>query len=289
MLIEARNRLESLGALRLLAEAQYWIGGVHESAGRLAEAREALEKGRAVAFDVGDRQWEGVCAYGIGKILSLAGDFTGAVEQEFDALRLLERAGSRLDIAKVCAGLGGNLLEVYRMEEAETHLRRAASEARVVGATGTLTSALYNLASLKTIAHKIPEAIEFYDEAMDLYEGQEKYDRATWCAAWLAHCHWVLGNARRAEELWQRAGRFLSKSPEAALRVRALRRMASAAIEAGQTDLGRGALHRARAEAQSARLHRLLSEVDADLANPAEPASSPTREAVERSEVRSAD
>ncbi len=289
MLLEARNRLESLGALRLLAEAQYWIGGVHQSAGRLAEAREALEKGRAVAFDVGDRQWEGVCAYGIGKVLSLAGDYAAAVEQVFDALRLLERTGSRIDIAKVCAGLGGNLLEVRRMEEAETYLRRAASEARAVGAIGTLTSALYNLASLKTIVHKIPEAIEFFDEAMDLYVGQEKYDRATWCAAWLAHCHWVLGNARRAEELWQRAGRFLSKSPEAALRVRALRRMASAATEAGQMDLGREALHRARAEAQSARLHRLLSEVDADLANPAEPASSPTREAVERSEVRSAD
>ena len=175
------------------------------------------------------------------------------------------------------------------MEEAETYLRRAATEARAVGATGTLTSALYNLASLKTITHMIPEAVELFEEAMQLYEGQERYDRAAWCAAWLAHCHWVLGSGRRAEELWHQAQRFISKSPEAALRVRALRRMASAAIEAGQRDLGREALHRARAEAQSARLHRLLSEVDADLANPAEPASSPTREAVERSEVRSAD
>src|SRR3989304_6161428 len=56
MLIEARNRLESLGALRLLAEAQYWMGGVHESAGRLPGGREAFGKGRAGAVAVGGRR-----------------------------------------------------------------------------------------------------------------------------------------------------------------------------------------------------------------------------------------
>jgi tetratricopeptide (TPR) repeat protein len=288
MLLEARERLERLGSLRLLAETQYWIGGVHESAGRVAESREAFEKGRAVAFDVGDRKWEGVCAYGIGKLLSLAGDYAGAIEQEFDALRLLERAGSRIDIAKVCAGLGGNLLEVRRMEEAETYLRRAAAEARAVGATGTLTSALYNLASLKTITHRIPEAVEFFEEAMQLYEEQERYDRAAWCAAWLAHCHWVLGSDRRAEELWHQAQRFLSKSPEPALRVRAMRRMASAAIEAGKANIGREVLHGARAEAQAARLAGMLSEVDADLGRMTELASSPRRGEADPSKVHRA-
>jgi len=132
----------------MLVEAEYWIGGQLEEAGRIDAAREAYERGRAIAIQVGDMRWEGLCTYGIGCILSLKKDYAGAAEEEQEALRLLEREGQRLDIAKVCSGLGGELMEVERYGESERYLLRAISESRATGAVDVLASALFNLAGL---------------------------------------------------------------------------------------------------------------------------------------------
>ncbi len=145
ILLDARNRLEKLGALRLLAEAQYQLGCVYEVRLQLDSAQESFERGRAVAFDLGDRRWEGLCTYGLGRLRSLQRDIAGAIELEREALRLLERGGYRLDVAKVCAGLGGNLLELERWDEAEAYQTRATAEARATGALSVLAAGLARL------------------------------------------------------------------------------------------------------------------------------------------------
>lgn len=265
LLVKARDQLERLGSLRLLAEALYWIGGVHEDAGRLDDALDAFEKGRAVAFDIGDRRWEGLCAYGIGRLRSLRGDYAGAVDEEREALRLLERAGHRLDIAKVCAGLGGNLLELHRYEEAERYLSRAAAEAQATGATAILASSLYNLASLNLEAGQLEGSAALFEEALRTFEENEQRDRAAWCAAWLAYLAWARGEGDLAARHMHRAAGFVSRTAEPALRVRALRHMAEAAVRAGQPGRAREVLAQALAESRMAQLVRQESEIEAAL------------------------
>jgi tetratricopeptide (TPR) repeat protein len=265
LLVEARDRLERLGALRQVAEAQYWIGGVHEDAGRLEEAQEAYERGRAVAFDVGDRRWEGLCTYALGRVRSAQGDFAGAVEEEREALRQLERGGHRLDIAKVCVGLGGNLLELGLFDEAETYLMRAAAEAKMTGATGILASSLYNLAHLQKETGQLDGMITSLVEALDSYDVQEQYDRAAWCAAWLAFGAWTQGRNESASEYSRRASALIRRTPEPALRAKALYLFGRACLKACRRDDARHHFEHALTEARKARLPQLEAGLANDL------------------------
>ena len=266
LLLQAREQFEKTGALRLLAETEYWIGGVHENAGRLDDAAAAFERGRAVAYDVGDRRWEGLCAYGLGRLRSQRHDYVGAVEIEREALRLLEREGRRLDIAKVCAGLGGNLIELGRLDEAESYLERAVTEARATGATGILGSSLYNLASLRLEAKRVESALPYFSEALDVFEGEEQYDSAAWCAAWLAFGAWAEGREAEGDRWVERAGALLLRIREPALRARALRQVARACRKAGRREEAHRHLVRAAAEAREAKLPQLEADLATDLA-----------------------
>jgi tetratricopeptide (TPR) repeat protein/DNA-binding MarR family transcriptional regulator len=255
-LTAAQEQLERMGSLRLLAEAQYWIGGVHEDAGRLDEARDAFEKGRAIAFSMGDRRWEGLCRYGIARVHHLQTDEAKAAEEAMEALRLLEREGYRLDIAKVCAALGGALMALGRKDEADSFIVRAVNEARATGAVGVLASSLYNLASLKQVTDRMEEAVPLLEEALGLFEQLEKYDEAAWCAAWIASEDWLAGRVERGDLYASHANQLISRTTEPTLRVRALRNFARAAMRAGRK--GDASLHlkQAIAEARAAGLEK---------------------------------
>jgi len=264
-LLQARDQLERSGSLRRLAEAQYWIGSVHEDAGRVEESREAFERGRAVAFDAGDRHWEGLCAYGIGRLRSHQRDYEGAMLMEAEALRLLEREGTRLDIAKVCAGLGGNLLELGRMDLAEGYLARAAAEARTTGATGILASSLYNLASLRKQTGRVQEAVPLLVEALEAFEAQEQYDHAARCAAWLAFAEWKVGHSSAGDAHARRADALILRAKEPALRARALGHLGRACSQAGRLTDARRYFREAVSEAQGAKLAQLEADLTEEL------------------------
>ncbi len=261
----AKQRLERLGALRLLVEAEYWVGGQLEETGRIDGAREAYERGRAVAIQVGDRRWEGLCTYGIGGILSLKKDYAGAAEEDEEALRLLERDGQRLEIAKVCSGLGGELMELGRYEESEKYLMRAIAESRATGAVGVLASALFNLAGLRNELGRGDEAIPLFTEALSEFDAQDKSYEAALCAAWLASYSWMAGHEEIGNEYARRARRLLSRTLEPALRVRALRTFARAALKAGNKVTARKHLREALAAARKAHLGRGGSDLTAEL------------------------
>ena len=261
----AEERLEGLGALRLLAEAQYWIGGFHEDSGHLDEARDAFEKGRIIAFSTGDRRWEGLCRYGIGRVRSSLDDLAGEVEEEREAIRLLEREGYRLEVAKVCAALGGALNAQGQTEEAESFIIRAITEARATGAINVLASSLYNLASLRHDAGRMKEAIPLLEEALVLHEQLEKHDEAAWCAAWIASEEWLGGRPERGDSYASRANRLLSRTTEPALRAQALRNLARAALRAGRTDDAGRYLRQAIDEARTAGLERLSADLSGEL------------------------
>ncbi len=261
LLHTARNRLEALGALRLLAETEYWIGGVNEDAGRLDEAREAFEKGRAIAYDVGDRRWEGLCTYGIGRVESIKRNYFEAIEHEKEAIRLLERGGYRLDVAKVNTSLGGDLLEIGRFEDAEPCIVNGITEARTAGALGVLSSSLYNLANLKKETGRLNEAIPLLRESLDMFEQQEKYDEAARCAAWLAHGAWTQSNGQTGDKYAERAVLFISHLSEPALRVEALSHLVRANIRVGRVNEAGKYLRQALAEARTASLDQLETEL----------------------------
>lgn len=256
----SRELLEQAGSLRLLAEAQYWIGGLYEDAGHLEEAWEAFERGRSIAFAVGDRQWEGLCTYGVGRVQSLRNDETRAAAEYRESLRALERGGYRLESAKVCAALGGSLAALGQTDEAETILSRAIAEARAVGAVGTLASSLYNLASLRHKTGDMKKAIPALEEALGLYEQLEKYDKAAWCAAWIASEEWIQGNEESGDSLIAHAEKLLARTTEPALRIRVLGNLARAASRAGRNGESRRHQGRAIAEARAAGLDALLDE-----------------------------
>jgi len=262
---KAREMFDGLGTLRLLAETQYWIGGNLEEVGRLDQARDAYELGRAVALQVGDRRWEGLCAYGIGGILSFKKDYLGAIEEEREALHLLEREGQRLEIAKVCAGIGGEALELEEYDESESHLLRAIAEARATGAVGILSYALFNLASLRNEVGRTQESTDLFQEAFNMFDHQGKYYEASICAAWLASFASTKGNEVTAMQLSQRANRLLSKTTEPALRARALRSFSRAELAAGRKDAAKKHLNRAIAEARNHRLAGMGRELAAEL------------------------
>jgi len=261
----AKQRLERLGALRLLVEAEYWIGGQLEETGKVDAARDAYERGRAIAIKVGERRWEGLCTYGIGGILSLKKDYAGAIEEDEEALRLLEREGQRLDIAKVCCGLGGELMELGRYEESERHLMRAIEESRATGTAGVLAYALFNLAGLRNESGRNDEAIPLFSEALTEYEKQDKSYEAALCAAWLACYSWMAGNEAKGNKYASLARRSLSRTMEPELRVRVLRTFARAALKAGRKATAEEHLHDALAVARKARLGRFGAELKLEL------------------------
>lgn len=262
LLLDARDRLEGLGALRLVAEAQYWIGGAHEAAGRYEEAQEAFERGRAVALDIGDRQWEGLCTYGLGRVRSLQRDFIGAVEMERQALDVLERGGYRLDVAKVCAGLGGNLLELKKFDEALECLNRATTEARTTGAMGVLASSLYNIGAIHHARKDVAGEIVIREEALATAEAVEEHESAARSAAWLAWCHWTEGRDEVARQYVRRAEDLIARLREPALRITALRQLGLACLRADRREEARGYLETSLTEARKAKLPQLE-----DLAN----------------------
>ena len=264
LLERARDRLERMGALRRAAEVQYGIGAVLENAGRWDQAREAFERGRAIALDVGDRRWEGLCVYGIARVLSLRKDFRGAVATEREALRLLEREGTRIDVAKVCAGLGGDLIEVRELAEAEAMNLRAAEEARATGATGILAPALYNLASIEAKRGAIREAMAHMEEASRVYEDGDQLDSAARSAAWAGARAAQLGMPEASDAAFRRAEALLAAVGEPAPRVRTLRHLAYATQRAGRIPEARECLARALAEARAAGLRELEADVAAE-------------------------
>jgi tetratricopeptide (TPR) repeat protein len=262
LLLKVRRRLEGLGALRLLAETYYWIGGTYEDTRQLDKARDCFEKGRAIAFDVGDRRWEGLCVYGIGRVRSMQKDFIGAVEEEKEALRLLEREGRRLDIAKVCAGLGGNLYELKQYEEAERYLIKATSEARATGAGVVLTACLYNLSSVMSDLGRQRELLPLLEEALELNEGRENYAGASRCAAILAKETWTLGLEDLGESHMRRSDSLLRHVTEPASRAIVFEYQALACSTAGKMERARQLLVIALDEARKAS----FKEMEADLA-----------------------
>ncbi len=266
LLLKARRRLEGLGALRLLAETYYWIGGVYEDTGQLDRARDAFEKGRAIAFDVGDRRWEGLCVYGIGRVRSLQKDFVGAVEEEKEALRLLEREGRRLDIAKVCTGLGGNLYELKQYEEAERYLIKATSEARATGATVVMASCLYNLSSVMSDLGRQKELLPLLEEALELNEARENYAWASRCAAILAKETWTLGLEDLGESHMRRSDALLRHVAEPASRAIVFEYQALACSTAGKMERARQLLVTALDEARKAGFREMEENLAAKLA-----------------------
>jgi tetratricopeptide (TPR) repeat protein len=265
LLLDARDRLEKLGALRLLAEAQYQLGCVYEVRLQFEPAREAYERGRAVAFDLGDRRWEGLCTYGLGRLRSLQWDNAGADELEREALRLLERGGYRLDIAKVCAGLGGNLLELRRWEEAEAYLTRATAEARATGATSVLAACLYNLASIRAKTGNIDAVIPFALEALESYDILEQHGPVARTAAWIAQSYWSRGEDDLGNRYARLGEEHLRRTPEPAQRMRALRHLARAARETKRIAEAREYMTRAISEARKADLPKLVEEITIDI------------------------
>jgi tetratricopeptide (TPR) repeat protein len=251
-LMKARDLFESLGALRLLAETQYWTGGVYEDAGQAERAREAFEKGRAIAFDVGDRRWEGLCAYGIARTLDIRLHFPEAIEVYKDALELLEREGSRLDVAKVCTAIGGACTAINRYDEAEVYLNRGLKEARATGAVGILSGCLYNMGAMHIKPDSVREAIPFFKEAVELEEQQERYDMAAWCYAWMAVNEWKDGSAKLGDQYMARADKLLSRTREPNLRSEALRIFARAYMRVGRKDEARRCYESAIKEARAA-------------------------------------
>ncbi len=254
LLHTARDRLEALGALRLLAETEYWIGGVNEDAGRLDEAREAFEKGRAIAYDVGDRRWEGLCTYGIGRVESIRCNYTEAIEHQKEAISRLERGGYRLDVAKVNASLGGDLLEIGRFEDAEMHILQGVQDARTSGALGILSSSLYNLASLHKERGQVEKAIPLLEESLELFEQQEKYDEAARCAAWLAHNAWKHDDRKTGDRYEAQAMQHISRLIEPALRIEALNHLTRANLRTGNIEKAGKYLKQAITEAKAAKL-----------------------------------
>jgi len=265
LLVDARDRMERLGVLRRVAEAQYWIGGINEDGGKFGEAQDAFERGRAVAFDVGDRRFEGLCTYGLGRIQSLQHNFERAIALEEEGLQLLERGGHRLDIAKVCAGLGGNFLELGKQDDAERYLSRSATEARMTGAAGVLAVTLYNMANLRKQEGAMPTAVPLFAEALELFEMLEQYDAAARCAGWLASAEWSSGQMAEGDRHAQRALSLLGRTTEPALRARALLQLGKACLRAGRNDEAKLHLTNALAEARRANLNQLEADLEGEL------------------------
>lgn len=268
LLLDAGDRLEKLGALRLLAETQYRIGCVHEDGARLEPAQEAFERGRAIAFDVGDRRWEGLCTYGLGRLRSLQTDYAGAVNLEREALRLLERGGYRLDVAKVCAGLGGNLLELQQWSEAETYLARANAEARRTGATGVLAAGLYNLAAIRLKLGDHDGAIPFFSEALEAYQTVEQHQWEAIIAAWLGYCYRKRGEEDVGDRFARLADDHVARISDPALRIRALRHLARTARRVRRMAEGQAYIDRAVSEARKLDLPKLADEIVEEFRNP---------------------
>ena len=253
LLLKARNRFERLGAIRLAAAADYYLGSFEVEEGSIDAARDAFERGRAAAEEVGDRRVEAMCVYGIARTLVRIQDWNGAIDAYREAMRLYERAGDRLGVVKSLLGSAGSLNMTGRWAEAEDAARRGLAEAREIGAAALIAYGLWFLGGLHWKRGQFEATDEEFGESAAIAEEIGDDANAAACVVWLASIAWQRGELERGEREWQRAESLLEKSRGKVPTIAAVWHFADAARASGRRELAITFVERGMRAARTAR------------------------------------
>ncbi|SDC70819.1 regulatory protein, luxR family [Geodermatophilus telluris] len=198
-----RRALPLAGSLPVAQRAALYeeLAGTAYLAGRIPEAREAVDAATAAHRDTGDREGLGRCARVRSRLHWYAGDGAAAEREARAAVALLEPLGQTAELARACSVVGQLAMLAGRSEEALAWSGRAADLALRVGDRSTHAHALVNTGKVRATRDPddtatLEQAFAAADAAGDAHEAV----RALICWAW-SELLWVRpAEARRAAE-----------------------------------------------------------------------------------------
>ncbi|MDV9171651.1 tetratricopeptide repeat protein [Streptomyces sp. W16] len=214
----ARRMAASAGDRMLEAAALNNLGPALHAAGRVREARSALElacetyEGAARHADLGR------ALHNLGVVLTATGDADEAVTVLERAFDMCEEAGFPAGVRVVAGSLGSALRAVERTEEAATAYEVARDLHQAVGDADAEAGVHNNLGILRAGEGRLPDAALSFTRALDLFtRSGNSYDEAR-TARNLARLHQAEGRLSSASTAWGRAAEALTRAgaaPEA--------------------------------------------------------------------------
>jgi adenylate cyclase len=166
---EAQAIAQELDDLRTLATTLRISGGAYWWLDRLAEAREALERGLELAERVGSAEEVAACLLNLALVAKSAEAFADAKTFERKAIEEFERAGNATGRAQAYANLADTLERAGELDEALETVRRAQEFAREIGYPHAIAATANTLACIELKREQFADAGATAEEAAALY------------------------------------------------------------------------------------------------------------------------
>ena len=142
------------------------LGALYASAGRDAEAAEAIERKRRILLELGQRMFYAALAMEVGRMALLAGEPQRAEHDLREGAEILEAAGERGWFSSVAAVLAEVLYQLGRDEEAEERTRQSE---RASSSEDVFSHTLWRATRAKVLARRgdANDALRLSDEAVE--------------------------------------------------------------------------------------------------------------------------
>jgi tetratricopeptide (TPR) repeat protein len=185
-------------------EAAKWtdLGIALQETGRLAEAIDALTRGRDLCRAIGDRNSEGRAWTCLGNALDNATRVDEAIDAHTRARDLYQAVGNRRDEAAAWNNLGIALRKAGRVQEAIDVHTRARDLCQAVGDRRREGMAWSNLGIALRGAGRVEEAIEAYGKDLEICREFEDWYGAGKILRNLAIAHTFSGRPADARAAW---------------------------------------------------------------------------------------
>ena len=167
--VQAQQIAEELEDLRALATTLRISGGAYWWLDRLAEGRQAVERGLALAERVGSAEEIAACLLNLALIAKSAGEFEDAKGWEHQAIEEFERAGNVTGRAQAYANLADTLERAGELDEALETCRRAQELAREIGYPHAIAATANTLACIELKQERFADAGATAEKAAALY------------------------------------------------------------------------------------------------------------------------
>ncbi len=192
----AQSLLDSLGLKSELARMMLSLGATYSRMGDHELARAELNKGIAIAREVGDTRSEGGFLNNLGESHKRAGDYAAALEYYRLSLELYHRTQRPTHIQ--LDNLGEVSIYLGRLPDAERYLGQSLAQSRQLDDQRIVAASLCNLGRLALVAGQPGRAVPSLSQSAQMARAQGLLERELECSKLLVQAYERLRQPREA-------------------------------------------------------------------------------------------